>query len=105
MLCGLNYISTFILSQEDFYKADLFKEVAGFEWFRGKKYNKALIDPARSGAIEIVELLPKLGVERLVYVSCNPATLARDTARLIEIGYKLESAGHEYQYNVLWCFY
>jgi 23S rRNA (uracil1939-C5)-methyltransferase len=39
----------------------LFKEVAGFEWFRGKTYNKALIDPARSGAIEIIELLPKLG--------------------------------------------
>ncbi|WXU00633.1 MAG: 23S rRNA (uracil(1939)-C(5))-methyltransferase RlmD [Catillopecten margaritatus gill symbiont] len=77
----------------DFYKADLFKEVEGFEWFRGKKYNKALIDPARSGAIEIVELLPKLGVERLVYVSCNPATLARDTEKLIEMGYKLETAG------------
>ncbi len=77
----------------DFYKADLFKEVAGFEWFRGKTYNKALIDPARSGAIEIIELLPKLGVERLVYVSCNPATLARDTEKLIEIGYKLETAG------------
>ncbi|VVH66847.1 23S rRNA (Uracil-5-) -methyltransferase RumA (EC [uncultured Gammaproteobacteria bacterium] len=81
------------IQNADFYKADLFKEVAGFEWFRGKKYNKALIDPARSGAIEIVELLPKLGVERLVYVSCNPATLARDSAKLIEIGYKLESAG------------
>ncbi len=81
------------IQNADFYKADLFKEVAGFEWFRGKKYNKALIDPARSGAIEIVELLAKLGVERLVYVSCNPATLARDTVRLIEIGYKLESAG------------
>ncbi|SEH82236.1 TrmA family RNA methyltransferase [Bathymodiolus azoricus thioautotrophic gill symbiont] len=81
------------IQNADFYKADLFKEVAGFEWFRGKKYNKALIDPARSGAIEIVELLAKLGVERLVYVSCNPATLARDTARLIKIGYKLESAG------------
>ncbi len=76
----------------DFYKADLFKEVAGFEWFRGKKYNKALIDPARSGAIEIVELLFQLGVERLVYVSCNPATLARDTAKLIDIGYKLDTA-------------
>ncbi|RUA04410.1 MAG: 23S rRNA (uracil(1939)-C(5))-methyltransferase RlmD [Gammaproteobacteria bacterium] len=81
------------ISNADFYKADLFKEVDGFEWFRGKKYNKALIDPARSGAIEIVELLPKLGVERLVYVSCNPATLARDTEKLIEIGYKLETAG------------
>ena len=77
----------------EFYKADLFKEVEGFSWFRGKKYNKALIDPARSGAIEIVKLLPKLGVERLVYVSCNPNTLARDTAELIQIGYKLETAG------------
>ena len=81
------------VNNADFYKADLFQEVAGFEWFRGKKYNKALIDPARSGAIEIVELLPKLGVERLVYVSCNPATLARDTVKLMEMGYRLETAG------------
>jgi len=81
------------INNANFYKADLFKEVEGFEWFRGKTYNKALIDPARSGAIEIVELLPKLGVERLVYVSCNPATLARDTAKLIELGYKLDTAG------------
>lgn len=77
----------------NFYKADLFKNIEGFSWFRGKKYNKALIDPARTGAIEIVELLPKLGIERIVYVSCNPSTLARDTNRLIEIGYKLEKAG------------
>ncbi len=81
------------ITNADFYKADLFKDVEGFEWFRGKTYNKALIDPARSGAIEIVELLPKLGVERLVYVSCNPATLARDTAKLIEMGYTLDTAG------------
>ncbi|BBB22400.1 RNA methyltransferase, TrmA family [Abyssogena phaseoliformis symbiont OG214] len=81
------------ITNVDFYKADLFKEVAGFEWFRGKTYNKALIDPARSGAIEIVELLPKLGVTRLVYVSCNPATLARDTIKLIELGFTLETAG------------
>jgi len=82
---GINNVS--------FYKADLFEDVSGFEWFRGQTYNKALIDPARTGAIEIVELLPKLGVERLVYVSCNPATLARDTAKLLELGYRLEKAG------------
>ena len=81
------------IGNAEFYQADLFKEVEGFSWFRGKKYNKALIDPARSGAIEIVELLPKLGVERLVYVSCNPATLARDSEKLIELGYTLDTAG------------
>ncbi len=81
------------ISNTSFYKADLFEDVSGFEWFRGKKYNKALIDPARSGAIEIVKLLPKLGVERLVYVSCNPSTLARDTSRLIDLGFTLDSAG------------
>jgi 23S rRNA (uracil1939-C5)-methyltransferase len=81
------------IDNASFYKADLFEDVSGFEWFRGHTYNKALIDPARTGAIEIVELLPKLGVERLVYVSCNPATLARDTAKLLELGYQLEKAG------------
>ena len=81
------------ITNASFYKADLFEDVSGYEWFRKKNYNKALIDPARTGAIEIVELLPKLKVERLVYVSCNPATLARDTARLIELGFLLESAG------------
>ena len=81
------------ITNTSFYKADLFDDVSGSEWFRGQKYNKALIDPARTGAIEIVELLPKLGVEHLVYVSCNPATLARDTARLIELGFNLMSAG------------
>ena len=81
------------ITNASFYKADLFEDISGFEWFRGQKYNKALIDPARTGAIEIVELLPKLGIERLVYVSCNPATLARDTARLIELGFSLMSAG------------
>ncbi len=81
------------ITNASFYKADLSEDVSGAEWFRGEKYNKALIDPARTGAIEIVELLPKLNIERLVYVSCNPATLARDTARLIELGFTLMSAG------------
>jgi 23S rRNA (uracil1939-C5)-methyltransferase len=81
------------LVNASFYKADLFEDVSGFEWFRNKRYNKALIDPTRSGAIEIVGLMPEMGVKRVVYVSCNPATLARDTAKLVELGYTLEQAG------------
>jgi len=81
------------ISNASFFKADLFEDVSGFEWFRGKKYNKALIDPARTGAIEIVALLSKLGIDRLVYISCNPSTLARDAAKLVELGFVLEKAG------------
>ena len=70
------------ITNASFYKADLSEDVSGSEWFRGQKYNKALIDPARTGAIEIVELLPKLNIERLVYVSCNPATLRSEERRV-----------------------
>jgi 23S rRNA (uracil1939-C5)-methyltransferase len=58
-------------------------------------YNKLLIDPPRSGAELIVsKYVPILKPELIVYVSCNPATLARDSAVLVhEHGYTLEKAG------------
>lgn len=77
----------------EFYQADLFQEILGFSWCRNQIYNKALIDPARSGALAVIEYLPKLGVQTLVYISCNPDTLARDTKRLLTLGYQLEQAG------------
>ena len=52
-----------------------------------------LIDPPRSGAIEVMQYLDKFDAKRIVYVSCNPITLARDTAVLLEKGYKLTHAG------------
>jgi 23S rRNA (uracil1939-C5)-methyltransferase len=58
------------------------------------RIDKALIDPPREGAIELVKALPDDGLARIVYVSCNPATLARDAAVLVhQRGYALSAAG------------
>lgn len=56
--------------------------------------DKMLIDPPREGAIALVKALGAAAPQRIVYVSCNPATLARDAAVLVhEAGYALVGAG------------
>lgn len=58
------------------------------------RLDKMLIDPPREGAIAVCKALGQDAPRRLVYVSCNPATLARDAAVLVnEKGYRLRSAG------------
>jgi 23S rRNA (uracil1939-C5)-methyltransferase len=50
-----------------------------------------VIDPPRSGAgPEVVQQIARLGVPKLLYVSDDPATLARDARLLVEAGYRLE---------------
>ena len=77
----------------DFYAADLADLEKSNEFMKGS-YDKILLDPARTGAKEILEALNTKNVKRIVYVSCNPATLARDAGILVnEKGFKLTKAG------------
>ncbi len=77
----------------DFFPANLY-DAPGSEPWASERYDKALLDPPRSGALEVVQLLPRLGVERIVYVSCFPDTLARDAGELVNRqGYRLAAAG------------
>jgi 23S rRNA (uracil1939-C5)-methyltransferase len=63
-------------------------------WLKKNRYDKILLDPPRAGAKEIIAHFGKLNAGRIVYVSCDPATLARDTYELVhEHGYRLVGAG------------
>ncbi|NLM05381.1 MAG: 23S rRNA (uracil(1939)-C(5))-methyltransferase RlmD [Tissierellia bacterium] len=59
--------------------------------FQEYKANKIIVDPPRNGVEkEVLEKIGKSKIESLVYVSCNPQTLARDVKYLMENGFKLE---------------
>ncbi len=57
-----------------------------------KPYAAVVLDPPFGGALEQVPLLARARVPRVVYVSCNPAALARDAAALQHAGYRALSA-------------
>jgi 23S rRNA (uracil1939-C5)-methyltransferase len=80
-------------SRTRFESADLFAVDAPWLASQGP-FDKWLVDPPRDGAIELIKALAAPGPRRIVYVSCNSATLARDAEVLVHLkGYRLRAAG------------
>ncbi|MDO9625481.1 MAG: 23S rRNA (uracil(1939)-C(5))-methyltransferase RlmD [Pseudomonas sp.] len=75
-----------------FFQADLSNPLVESGWAQGG-FAAVLLDPPRDGALQVVRQMAALGVQRVLYVSCNPTTLARDSAELLAQGYRLEKAG------------
>jgi 23S rRNA (uracil1939-C5)-methyltransferase len=81
------------VSNATFRQADL-NAIDGNEGWLKEGWDRILLDPARSGAAEIVNHMDVIGAARIVYLSCHPGTLARDAGTLVnEHGYTCEAAG------------
>ena len=77
----------------EFHAADLAKDLSAESWMT-QGFDKLLIDPPRAGAAEVLAQLPMGSLQRIVYVSCHPGSLARDAGFLVrERGYRLVAAG------------
>jgi 23S rRNA (uracil1939-C5)-methyltransferase len=80
------------LNNLEFYAQDLTKDFSHQSWAK-QGFDALLIDPPRSGAEEVMQYLARFNASRIVYVSCNPATLARDAGILATQGYRMRKAG------------
>ncbi len=81
------------IGNTEFVVADLVREVEGNPVLQ-KPWNKILLDPPRTGAWEVLSALKYDAVQTLIYVSCNPATFARDAALLVnEKAFVLDAVG------------
>lgn len=81
------------IDNAEFFHSNLSQPLSEQQWFGSKlrkKVDKILLDPARDGALEICKQLSQLQPSKIVYVSCEPASLERDSREIIEQGYRLE---------------
>ena len=77
------------LQNVTFFHENLEEDVTRQAWAK-HGFDKILLDPARAGAPGVMAHIIKLAPRRVVYVSCNPATLARDSEALLQAGYCIQ---------------
>jgi 23S rRNA (uracil1939-C5)-methyltransferase len=78
------------LANTEFFTANLFEAKRWAERLSGSE--KLVIDPPRAGALFLCEQIVKTKVKEVLYVSCNPATLARDSAVMLAAGFEIKKA-------------
>jgi 23S rRNA (uracil1939-C5)-methyltransferase len=76
----------------DYFVADLTQLDPDAGWMK-QQYDKILIDPPRSGALEIANYIARFNANILVYVSCQPSSLVRDSKIICDNGYRLSHLG------------
>lgn len=77
------------LKNVTFFHENLEEDVTRQPW-AAQGFDKILLDPARAGAPGVMQHIVKLTPSRVVYVSCNPATLSRDSDVLLQAGYQIQ---------------
>ncbi len=76
-----------------FHSADLFKDQRATSWAQ-QSWDAIVLDPPRAGAAELLDYLPGAATHKLLYISCHPASLARDAGTLVHRhGFQLQAAG------------
>ena len=80
------------ITNTEYFAEDLTQVEYKPRWMK-QRYDKILLDPPRSGALEIVQKLKPMGASTIVYVSCQPTSLVRDALILCKQGYHLTHLG------------
>lgn len=81
------------IANAEFFAADLREDHSQAEWAK-RSYDRVLLDPPRSGARDSLGLIAATGASKIVYVSCDPSTLARDAGELVrEHGFAMTGWG------------
>lgn len=80
------------IENTEYHVSDLSRPDPAYPWMRSH-YDKILLDPPRSGALEIARFLGNFNASRIVYISCQPSSLVRDAAIIRDQGYRMTHVG------------